>query len=226
MREDKVVYQHFRKAFSNFLVTLASSAMADKQKQVCLTQEVVRACRNCSRSLMAEVRSRALTERSLRLKDIGYSAAFRLEVIMAGKTANERQVERDEASACPLYHPKGYLEEERRKKKELEKMSWYCPYDTVQFCPPTPDSVLAKSLKKLLEVEGVNRPEHQGGGEGWQEAEAPSAWPQGQCGVQQRQLLPALHRWQWGLQEGGECVRGVLHRLQGAGPQDKNYFFH
>ena len=138
MREDKVVYQHFRMACSNFLATLASSAMADKQKQVCLTQEVVRACRNCSRSLMAEVRTRALTELSLRLKDSGYSAAFRLEVIMAGKTANERQVERDEAGACPLYRPKGYLEEERWKNKELEKMSWYCPYDTMLFCPLRP----------------------------------------------------------------------------------------
>jgi hypothetical protein len=128
--------------------------MADKQKRVCLTQEVVRACRNCSRSLLAEVRIRALTELSLRLKDSGYSAAFRLQVITAGMTAYERPVERDEAGACPLYRPKGYLEEERRKKKDLEKMSWYRSYDTVLFCPPTPDSVLAKSLKSLLEGEG------------------------------------------------------------------------
>ena len=33
-------------------------------------------------------------------------------------------------------------------------MAWYRPYDTVLFCPPTPHSVLAKSLKKVLEVEG------------------------------------------------------------------------
>ena len=32
-------------------------------------------------------------------------------------------------------------------------MSWYRPYDSVLFCPPTPDSALAKSLKKLLEKE-------------------------------------------------------------------------
>ena len=62
-------------------------------------------------------------------------------------------MERDTAGTCPLYRPKGYLAEERRRKKETEKMSWYRPYDTVLFCPPTPSSVLAKSLKKLLEEE-------------------------------------------------------------------------
>ena len=154
VKDDKVVFQHYRKACSNFLVTLASSAMADKQKRVCLTQEVVRASRNCSRNLPVEVRIRALTELSLRLKDSGYSAAFRFEVITAGMTAYERQVKKDETGACPLYRPKGYLAEERRKKKEMEKMSWYRPYDTVLFCPPTPDSALAKSLRRLLEVEG------------------------------------------------------------------------
>ena len=32
-------------------------------------------------------------------------------------------------------------------------MGWYRPYDTVLFCPPTPASVLAKSLRKVLEAE-------------------------------------------------------------------------
>ena len=127
--------------------------MADKQKQVCLTQEVVRTCRNCSRSLPAEVRTRALTELSLRMKDSGYCAAFRLEVITAGMTAYQRQAEREATGDCPMYRPKGYMEEERRKTKEIEKMAWYRPYDTVLFCPPTPCSVLAKSLKNVLEVE-------------------------------------------------------------------------
>ena len=61
VRDSKVVFKHYRKACSNFLVTLASSAMADKQKRVCLTQEVVRACRNTSRDLPEEVRTKAIT---------------------------------------------------------------------------------------------------------------------------------------------------------------------
>ena len=37
VRDNKIVFKHYRKACSNFLVTLASSAMGDKQKRVCLT---------------------------------------------------------------------------------------------------------------------------------------------------------------------------------------------
>ena len=99
------------------------------------------------------MRTRALTELSLRLKDSGYCATFRFEVITAGVTAYERQAEREATGDCPMYRPKGYMEEERRKKKEMEKMAWYRPYDTVLFCPPTPRSALAKSLKKVLELE-------------------------------------------------------------------------
>ena len=58
VKQDKIIFQHYRKACADFLVTLASSAMRDRQKRVCLTQEVVRACKNCSRSLPAEVRTR------------------------------------------------------------------------------------------------------------------------------------------------------------------------
>ena len=44
VKQDKIIVQHCRKACANFLVTLASSTMGDRQKKVCLTQEVVRAC--------------------------------------------------------------------------------------------------------------------------------------------------------------------------------------
>ena len=38
-------------------------------------------------------------------------------------------------------------------KKETEKMAWYRPYDCVLFCPLTPDSTLAKNLRKMLQKE-------------------------------------------------------------------------
>ena len=89
----------------------------------------------------------------MRMKDSGYGAVFRYETIMAGVTAYERQVEREKAGTCPLYRPKAYKEDERRKKRETEKMSWYRPYDTVLFCPPTPDSELARRLRAVMEQE-------------------------------------------------------------------------
>ena len=41
------------------------------------------------------------------------------------------------------------MKEEREKKKHMKRMSWYRPYDTVMFCPPTPGSILAKRLRTL-----------------------------------------------------------------------------
>jgi hypothetical protein len=79
------------------------------------------------------------------MKDSGYPATFRHGVIEAGLTAYKRRVERDVAGTCPLYRPKGYLAVERNKKREVGKMGWYRPYDTVLFCPPTPAVALARA---------------------------------------------------------------------------------
>lgn len=88
---------------------------------------------------------------SLRMKDSGYDERFREEVIKSGMEGYQKQVERDRSGVCPLHRPKGYNEEERKKKKQIQKASWYRPYQTVLFCPPTPDSTLAKQLRHIAE---------------------------------------------------------------------------
>merc|ERR1711895_235342 len=54
---------------------------------------------------------------------------------------------------CPLYRPKGYMVEEQNRKKQIKKRSWYKPFSTVLFCPPSPGSQLAKELRKVAEEE-------------------------------------------------------------------------
>ena len=61
--------------------------------------------------------------------------------------------------ARPLYRPRGYEEEVRRKKKRRSKASWYKPYDSVLFCPPTPRGELAKTWKEVIQkqkADGIN----------------------------------------------------------------------
>ena len=54
----------------------------------------------------------------------------------------------------PFYRPKGSKEDKRRRKKELARYSWYRPFESFLFCPPTPDSVLAVRPRKIVwEVE-------------------------------------------------------------------------
>ena len=130
---------------------MADSAMPLKMKRVCLIQEVVRIQRNTSRKLDEKVRRYFLSEFSMRMEASGYAAKFRLDVIKSGIAAYEKQVEREEAGICPLYRPKGYQQEERRMKKQRTKFAWCKPHDTVIFCPPTPQGILAKKLKDIAE---------------------------------------------------------------------------
>ena len=62
-------------------------------------------------------------------------------------------MQREVDGICPLYRPKGFKEDERRRRKELSKTSWYRPFETLLFCPPTPDSVLAIQLRKIVREE-------------------------------------------------------------------------
>ena len=83
----------------------------------------------------------------------GYSEQFRFEVISSGVACYEKQLARVAQGICLLYRPKGYKEEERRKKKFIKKTSWARPFSTVLFCSPTPNNELAKTLRKIAEAE-------------------------------------------------------------------------
>ena len=149
VKNNLVVYQHFTKPCSSFLLTHQRSAMSTRAKHVTLLQEVVRICRNTSKRLPEEAKTTALSVFSYRLKESGYGAAKRLKVLQDGMKAFENQVERDRNGTCPLYRPKGYDKINRRNKKAVSRMGWYRPHDTVVFIPPTPYSELKRQLQQI-----------------------------------------------------------------------------
>ena len=69
----------------------------------------------------------------------------------------EKLLKRALEGTCPLYRPKGYKEEERRRKKQIRKRSWYKPFSTILFCPPSPNSELAQELRKNAKEETENK---------------------------------------------------------------------
>ena len=121
------------------------------------TQEVIRIRRNTSTNLPDRVWIDFLSEFSLRMKMSGWNARFRYEVITCGMAGYQKQVDRAEAGVCPINRPKGYQEEERKKRKQIKKKSWYRPFTSVLFVPPTPVSQLAKEVRKVVEEESKGR---------------------------------------------------------------------
>ena len=134
---------------ANNLVLMERSAMPMRMKRVCLTQETIRILRNTKKELPETVKNKLLSEFSSRMRDSGYSDKMRREVIESGVKGYEKQVSRDEIGECPLHRPKGYMNEERQKQKQLNRNAWYRPFDTVLFCPPTPKGQLAKQLRAI-----------------------------------------------------------------------------
>ena len=67
----------------------------------------------------------------------------------------ERQVHADRKGTKPLYRPRTWKNEERRKAKIVRKVGWYRPADTVGFFPATPGGELVKEVSKVLEEEGA-----------------------------------------------------------------------
>ena len=95
--------------------------MPDRDKRICLVQEVIRMMRNTSKLLPKEVKTTLLSEFSFRMKESSYGKSFRLEVISSGVTGFQKQLQREIDGIRPLYRPKGYKEVERKRLKVLSK---------------------------------------------------------------------------------------------------------
>ena len=144
MVDKRVLYRYYRKPMVNFNVLMRQSAMPFKMKRTCLTQEVVRILRNTSSKHEESIKTHFLSELCLRMQESGYTQEFRMAVIKNGVKAYEKQVKRSEEGGRPLYRSKKYQVAERERGKAIKRMSWYKPFDSVLFCPPTPNSHLAK----------------------------------------------------------------------------------
>ena len=147
--ENAIRYRHYRKEIANPLVIHHKSAMPEKVKRKCLSNEVIRMMRNTSREQPEEVRKFFLSDFSQRMRMSGYQEKFRREIITSGMRGYERMLRNNDEGVCPLHRSKGYRKEERMKEKYVKKRSWYKPCDAVLFCPSTPRGELAQRMRKV-----------------------------------------------------------------------------
>ena len=83
------------------------------------------------------------------MKDSGYSAQDRKEIIKNAKKNFQSQCEKDEKGIKPLFRPREVILADRKNKKELKHSWWKIKdkFNAVMFVPPTPGSVLLKMLR-------------------------------------------------------------------------------
>ena len=149
VKENAIRYRYYRKEMANPLVIHQKSAMPEKVKRRCLSNEVMRILRNTSREQPQEVKKFYLSEFSQRMRMSGYSERFRREIMVSGIRGYERQLKDSDDGVCPMHRSRGYRKEERMKEKYMKKRSWYKPCDAVLFCPSTPRGELAKRMRKV-----------------------------------------------------------------------------
>ena len=154
--EDNTIdYLFFEKEIACKYVMMRNSAMSARVKMNCLTQEVIRRLRNTRASLdWDEYKAPILTEFSKKMARSGYPEGYRVEVIKSGVTGFERQLEASQKGEKPLFRPRDWQKDERRKHKLARKVSWYRPADCVGFFPPSPRGELVSEINKVLEEEG------------------------------------------------------------------------
>ena len=119
----------FEKEIACKYVMMRESAMSAKVKMNTLTQEVIRRLRNTRASLdWNEYKAPILTEFCKKMARSGYPEEYRYVVIKSGVLGFERQLAASQRGERPLFRPRDWQKEERRKSKMIQKAAWYRPW--------------------------------------------------------------------------------------------------
>ena len=153
IENNKCIFKFYKKKVANPLLMLESSAMPNKIKRNALVQEGIRRLRNTSRELPWQLKADILSEFSHKMMMSGYNAKFRLEIIQSAVRGYDRQCDAADRGIRPLYRPRDFQAEERRKSKLLTKTSWHRPASAVGFIPATPGAELAKDIQRIVTEE-------------------------------------------------------------------------
>ena len=151
-----IMYQHYEKAVASKKVLHAESAQSVTCKQSVHTQEVLRRLLNCSVRLeWTEQVAPVLSTYMARMMLCGYTEEYRKRILVKALGIYDMKLKEDLEGLRPLYRPKNWHAEERRKTKKNKRFNWSNRGGEIApiFVPPTPNSELALELKKIAENE-------------------------------------------------------------------------
>jgi hypothetical protein len=162
---NRVVYKFYKKPMANKYTMMARSALSDKVKRSTMTNEALRRLLCCSSNLDESSRKEVMEDFAKMLRRSGYSERFRHEVISDAVRGYEKLLKEEEEGGRPVDRPRHYEEASRRRRREEKKTRYYrkekrgtSNREGVIIIPPTPNSVLAKEMKKICqdELRGTN----------------------------------------------------------------------
>ena len=116
-KQNKIEFEFYEKFTKNKKVLLSNSAIPSKQKRTILTQECLRRLRNTQVELGKDVQTKHLNNFMIKMKDSGYTAPYRKQILSSALNAFEKMVKDDQTGVKPLYRDKHWNKEIRREQK-------------------------------------------------------------------------------------------------------------
>ena len=107
-----ILYEFYRKEMVSRLLILARSAMLAKVKRSTIIQEAIRILKNTGMEVPWERVVEMLSDLCLRMKESGYPAKYRENVILTALSVWEKMVEMDRSGTRPLHKENGWRKEE------------------------------------------------------------------------------------------------------------------
>ena len=157
----QVNYDFYAKPSAPKPTILSCSANPLQQKRTTFTQEVIRRLLRTRKEQCCSKKQQILGEYMQILKNSGYTAQFRKEVLYSGLKGYNNIFSDHQNGTKPMYRSKEWQKTSRRLAKKSKSKNWLGSFKSCIFVPPTPGS----ELKTIMQnIEKDMRP---GGREKW-----------------------------------------------------------
>ena len=104
-------------------------------KRITVVQRGATMLRNTKRELQTQLRITLMEQLAETMMISGYPEDYRRGVLEAAVACYPRQVAASDRGEVPLYLRHDWQAPARRRRKQLAKMAWFPPADTVQRVP-------------------------------------------------------------------------------------------
>ena len=156
MQNGWILYSHYEKPMSCRSILNSKSAHPTNCKKGVHTQEILRRIINCSQKLDWNKETVPfLNDYMMRMKEAGYTEGYRKAILINALRIHEKKIKDEEEGTRPIFRPKNWKKEERRRDKIRKKKTWATERGHIApiFVPATPGGELLKRMGHIADKE-------------------------------------------------------------------------